>query len=92
MLGRHVYMIVMSRLLSRAEACTASRTVSLSRRVADSLTGSDEGPADAKRGRRRGKQQLAGPKKVGRPITFQGDINDPALSEHERRRIKRCVS
>ena len=57
---------------------------------ADSLTGSDEEdePPSGKRGRRRGKQQL-GPKKVGRPITFQGDINDPALTDADRRRIKR---
>jgi len=54
----------------------------------DSLTGSDEEPPSGKRGRRHGKHQL-GPKKVGRPITFQGDINDPALTDADRRRIKR---
>lgn len=30
-------------------------------------------------------------KKVGRPITYKGDINSKDLTEAERRRIKRCA-
>jgi hypothetical protein len=33
----------------------------------------------------------SGRKKVGRPITFKGDINSPHLTEEDRRRIKRRV-
>jgi hypothetical protein len=31
-------------------------------------------------------------KKVGRPISFRGDINSKDLTEAERRRIKRCAT
>ena len=31
-------------------------------------------------------------KKVGRPISFRGDINSKDLTEAERRRIKRCAA
>ena len=36
-------------------------------------------------------QDRPAPKKAGRPVEYQGDINSPALSTSERCRIKRRI-
>lgn len=39
----------------------------------------------------KGREDLLYGAQVGRPITFKGDINNPNLTNDERRRIKRCA-
>jgi hypothetical protein len=54
------------------------------------LTGEERAEhAHSLRDRQAGKQDIK--KKVGRPITYKGDINSTRLTEDERRRIKRSA-